>query len=147
MKKSPPCPLIQIFFIGVDKPLFVLTLHERDEDAPKIKRYAVETVRLLSWCLLDFCRLDFIVLPCTLTHDKFQSVSCLKEETEAEMAETELYYRGPDVLDADSFENMKAAATALAGTSIVPCLLENPKAEKVSRTCKQCKSPIRTIIL
>lgn len=130
LRNTLACRIVQVFFVGVGRPVFVLSLHGSEEDASQIERYTVETVRQLSWRLLDFCRVDFIVLPCTLTNAKF-SLDNLKKEVCTQQAFAEEYFRGPMVLTSDPFLKIKAAATAQAGASVVPCLLTNPEIKKV----------------
>ncbi|XP_070203448.1 uncharacterized protein [Littorina saxatilis] len=118
----PPCRLVQVFMIGVHLSPFVLTCYDDTSKEEEVRQYANQTASALKWRLLEFCHLDFLLLPCIAT--KNFDLAALKEEIMNMLEDLSECFGGATHLDDDMFHTMKEATTALAGLTSLPCLLD-----------------------
>ena len=145
---TPKFPgLVQAFFLGEGLPAFILTVYNKakstDQDAqstdpstscqsPKheeqkaeIHKVTVSAIKLLRWCLLDFCHCKFVILPLTLDIESL-SVDSLTEELKQRKCQFRRYYDGDLCLKVGTYKTLVSAAIALFGSSFLPYLLETP---------------------
>lgn len=126
----------QIFFIGKNFTPFVLSLFGHDDDRTKVETYTKDFARLLIWSLLDFCHLDFTVLPCCLKRTDFSHELLTKIVTDQKRV-IKRYFKSRTSLSGKTFLQLKSATTALVGATFIPCLLQNPDVEQVSTRMHQ----------
>ena len=146
MTTGPPFPsgLLQAFVICVGRPPLLLTLCDKGDHSAEVETYCSDTAQVLHWRLLDFCHLDFTVLPVSATRQDFLRVTVsLEEEVKAKAAEARRYFKSPRNLTEDTFTVLRDATTALVGATFVPCLLEDVPRDKVRNShCLSLCSPV-----
>ena len=134
MTTGPPFlpGLLQAFVICVGRPPLLLTLCDKGDHWTEVETYCSDTARVLHWSLLDFCHLDFTVLPVSATRQDFirETVS-LEEEVKAKVAKARRYFKSPRNLTEDTFTVLRDATTALVGATFVPCLLKDTPRDEV----------------
>jgi hypothetical protein len=109
--------LVQAFFIGVNCPAFVLTLHD-EESKGDVEDYANRTAAALQWAIHDYCYLDFLLLPCMLVNSL--SLEFLTAAIKSQLADRGQYFGGRKLLDEDMFSTLLKATTALVGCTSIP---------------------------
>ncbi|XP_070203167.1 uncharacterized protein [Littorina saxatilis] len=123
---KPPKDVVQAFLAGVNLPIILLTVCQ---DVEKAREYANETASALKWRVLDFCHLDFLLLPCVVPNNF--DLNDLEDEIKKQQQKLSWCHGGPTRLDENTFPTMKAATNALAGSTSVPCLLDDNGPEEM----------------
>ena len=133
MTTGPPFlpGLLQAFVICVGRPPLLLTLWDKGDHSAEAETYCSDTARVLHWSLLDFCHLDFTVLPVSATQDFLRETVSLEEEVKAKVTEARRYFKSPRNLTEDTFTVLRDATTALVGATFVPCLLKDTPRDEV----------------
>ena len=134
MTTGPPFlpDLLQAFVICVGRPPLLLTLWDKGDHSVEVETYCSDTARVLHWSLLDFCYLDFTVLPVSATRqDLLRETVSLEKKVKAKVAKAEIYSKSPRNLTEDTFTVLRDATTALVRATFVPCLLEDVPRDKV----------------
>ena len=123
---------LQAFVICVGRPPFLVSLYSKGDDSDAVEAYGSDTARLLHWSLLDFCHLNFSVLPVNAELDAFLSGTVdLGKEVDAKVQVVKRYIKRPLKLNDDTFAGLRAATTALVGATFVPCLLKDEPRDRV----------------
>lgn len=126
---------LQAFVICVGRPPFLVSLYSKGDDSAKVETYGRDMARILHWSLLDFCHLDFAVLPVHTTLDAFRRGTVeLEEDIKAKITVVNKYFKSPLNLNDDTFAGLRAATTALVGATFVPCLLKDEPRDTVRNT-------------
>ena len=130
---STPLPqrheVLQAFVLCVDHPPFVLMLHNKRKNPEDMDRYNRDTARLLHWSLLNFCHVDFTVLPCGLyiSPETTFTPEDLKQKLETRKSLVRRYFKSRLDLNDARASQLKAATTALVGATFVPSFLRDPR--------------------
>ena len=145
MTTGPPFlpGLLQAFVICVGRPPLLLTLCDKGDHSAEAETYCSDTARVLHWSLLDFCHLDFTVVPVSATQDFLPETVSLEEEVKAKVTQARRYFKSPRNLTEDTFTVLRDATTALVGATFVPCLLKDiPRDEVRNSHCLSLCLPV-----
>jgi hypothetical protein len=127
----PSLRLLQAFVLCVGHPPFLVTIFKEGTDPIKFEEYSRNTTRILHWCLLDYCHLNFVLLPICVPADQFN-----KEVLEQRLRENSMlvgrFFRKPMNLNEKMCKELTAVTEAMMGATFVPSLLETPEPEDVS---------------
>ena len=126
----PPLQTLQTFVIGDGFPPLLLTVYTGKKIPDGLESYVRETARMLHWSLLNFCCIDFVVVPCTLPTHKV-TVQSLREEIDRQTRETTRVFHSPVCLEDDTFLKLQKATIALVRSTFVHSLVVEKDEGKV----------------
>ena len=125
------CWLFQALCLGEGLQPLILTLYcstsvDKEPEISQIEEFCMKCARMLTSSLLNFCCREFILLPCTLPFDEKLTVEALQEEVDFQMDRARDFYGGPAKLGKTTFDEMVRAASIVASSTMVHCLLHEP---------------------
>ena len=128
----PDCWLFQALCLGQDLQPLILTLYcstsvDKEPEISQIEEFCMKCARMLTSSLLNFCCRDFILLPCTLRFDEKLTVEALQKKVDFQMDRARDFYGGPAKLGKTTFDEMVRAASIVASSTKVHCLLHEPR--------------------
>ncbi|KAK7471856.1 hypothetical protein BaRGS_00035515, partial [Batillaria attramentaria] len=142
IERYPPDSIdSQVLFLAPDLPPFVLTIYDPerilqheditderdarkliDEEKADVEDFTLQTSKLLTTALFNYCHCDFLLLPVALEYKEL-CPDALEKEIRKQQDSTRRYYDGPRRLNSRTYAELKAAAIAVNGVSHVPSLL------------------------
>ncbi|KAK7490622.1 hypothetical protein BaRGS_00018039, partial [Batillaria attramentaria] len=136
----PECQTVQILFLGENRHFFVLTVCDAGQTVgeeetihffqEKLREHSLEMAQLLTSALYNFCHCDFVILPCALALSGRFSIEALQKELSEQMKNVRYFYGGPEIVTTDTYQQLKAAVSAVAGVTYFPCFLGQPPGTK-----------------
>ncbi|XP_070184672.1 uncharacterized protein [Littorina saxatilis] len=140
MTTRPPTdpPILQAFILCEGRPPVLLSLCGQGKDVDSVKDYTKETARLTHWSLLDYCHLNFSVLPCSMKLDDFEHEQSLENTGEILQrnvqdvkAAVEFNMERSLALDGEMLCQLRAATRALTGATFLRSYLMQSKGKSV----------------
>ncbi|XP_070177182.1 uncharacterized protein [Littorina saxatilis] len=120
----------QAFVICEGRPPFLMSVSENADNMATVTLFTKKVSSSLHGCLLNFCHLDFTILTCILTCDQLTDGSYLEREVLKQETIVKGYFKKPS-MDINKCQQLEEAATALAGATFAPCLLEKTEKDKM----------------
>ncbi|XP_070204039.1 uncharacterized protein [Littorina saxatilis] len=117
---------IQGFFIGEGMPPCVVTLYDSKDNMSgheKMQEFTGTLAQELDSALHNFCFVDFVILPITISWDQWTKDTLEREIQNQQDHMEEFFFKGPLEFTKSDFQKVEAAANALTGVSYVPYIL------------------------
>lgn len=116
---KPLTDILQVLILCINKPLVLLTLFDDNRVENDAGLFATRLSRALTSSLYQFCAHDFAVVSVPMNKAKLNATElknrvCERQEKLAE------FYRGPDVVSPNAFQELKKALELMAFSTRAP---------------------------